>query len=45
MKAGMAGPDAAKKERGKEWQVSMESDASGSWGCGAIWGAKWLQVQ
>ena len=34
-----------KKERGQEWQVSLESDASGSWGCGAIWGAKWLQVQ
>ena len=33
------------KERGQEWQVSMESDVSGSWGCGAIWGAKWLQVQ
>ena len=39
------GPDVAKKGMGQEWQVSMESDASSSWGCGVIWGAKWLQVQ
>ena len=26
-------------------EVSFSSDASGSWGCGAIWGSHWLQWQ
>ena len=28
------------------WSPSVEiwSDASGSWGCGAVWGAQWFQV-
>lgn len=25
--------------------VELVSDASGSWGCGAFWGSRWLQVQ
>lgn len=26
-------------------EISVESDASGSWGCGARWGAQWFQWQ
>ena len=29
------------KERGK---VEVWTDASGSWGCGALWDGQWLQV-
>ena len=25
--------------------VTVQSDASGGWGCGAVWGKLWLQVQ
>ena len=25
--------------------VEMWSDASGSWGCGAVWGSRWLQLR
>ena len=25
-------------------EVQLHSDASGSWGCGAVWGAVWFQV-
>lgn len=26
-------------------EVTFSSDASGSWGCGAVWGQHWLQWQ
>ena len=26
-------------------QVTFSSDTSGTWGCGAIWDSKWLQIQ
>ena len=29
----------------KQPEVTVVSDASGSWGCGAVWGARWFQVQ
>ena len=29
----------------KQPEFTVVSDASGSWGCGAIWGARWFQVQ
>ena len=25
--------------------ITIATDASGSWGCGAVWGARWLQLQ
>ena len=28
----------------EQLDVSMWSDASGSWGCGAVWNNRWLQV-
>ena len=32
-----------KGRRSSEWRVEIWSDASGSWGCGAVWGVCWIQ--